>query len=144
MADPVHIKNGVLTVDTQEVRFRGGTFTDRTRGVTITDSGSGGAREYLAGGGIEEFDLNFPAYWRPDATFLGVTGTPGTPPRLRKGRLVPFTLELVTGIVYAGTIYIEECEMALGEIDGDAAVLYNVTSHGSGPLTYPAPVAPGP
>jgi hypothetical protein len=58
--------------------------------------------------------------------------------------LVPFTLELVTGITYAGTIYIEECEMALGEIDGDAAVLYNVTSHGSGPLTYPAPVAPGP
>jgi hypothetical protein len=143
MADPLHIKNGTLTVDAIELRIRGGTLTPRTPGVVISDSGSGGAREYLPGGGLEEWDLVFSAYYRPQDPFTGVTGTPGTPPKLRPGRIVPVVLTLMTGITYTGNIYIEECPADLGTVDGTQAIVVSVTAHGSGPLTYPA-IAPGP
>ena len=129
-----HIKDATLQIGGATVRIRTAELTTTVEAVEVTDTGSGGHKEFLEGGGTESGEFTFEAFWFDDAL------PNADPPNIRAGALETFTLTLGSGgKVFSGSMYIEEVNYAFGDADGTDAITYEVTAQVSSPLTYPTP-----
>ena len=136
----IHLKHSTLQAGTGTpitVRIESGDLTDRTPNVNISDTGSGGTRELLDGGGLSEWDMNFEGFLDVDALPHTLTAS------LASGSIVPIMLTLKknaahTGKAYSGNLCLEESSFPLGSVRGTEAVRWRVRGLGSGPLTRPA------